>query len=271
MALLALSAPLLSASGAADDPLASLIAAERGFARDAGRIGLTSAFKLHAASDAILFRPGPTPALAELTRQGDAHGIELEWAPGVAAVSRSADLGFTTGPYRMRHDGKRLHGQYLTIWQREKGGRWKWYLDFGLPPIAEEKPTAFPTDVRDIGPARGTAIDAAARQPLEAVEDGLNRSLEAGDWGELVTLLTDHGMVLRPRLGVLSKSEAAKMLPDRKAIVGSERLGMRVAEAGDLAVSFGRLDRGADAPAAYYVRVWRRDAAGWALLADERV
>lgn len=263
--------PLLSASGGADDPLASLIAAERSFAADAGRIGLTPAFQLHAAADAILFRPGPTPALAELGRQGDEHGIALEWAPGVAAVSRSADLGFTTGPYRMRQEERELHGQYLTIWEREKGGKWKWYLDFGLPPISEEKPAAFPTDVRDIGPPRGAATDGAAREPLEVVEDGLNRALQAGDWRALVTLLAEDGMVLRPRLGVLSKSEAAKTLPGRKAFAGAERLGMRVAAASDLAVSFGRLDRGAGSPAAYYVRVWRRDAGGWALLADEVV
>lgn len=272
IALLALSTPLLSASGAADDPLTSLIAAERSFAADAGKIGLTPAFKLHAAADAILFRPGPTPALAELARQGDQHGLELEWAPGVAAVSRSADLGFTTGPYRMRQEERRLHGQFLTIWQREKGGSWKWYLDFGLPPIPEEKPTAFPTEVRDIGPVRrATTTDGAAREPLEAIEDGLNGSLRAGDWRALITLLADDGMVLRPRLGVLSKSDAARTLPGRKAIVGAERLGMRVAEAGDLAVSFGRLDRGVGSPAAYYVRVWRRDGADWVLLADEVV
>ncbi|TGX44201.1 hypothetical protein E5A74_05170, partial [Sphingomonas naasensis] len=120
-------------AGPADDPLASLVAAERGFAADVARLGLSPGFRAHVAPEGILLRPDPRPALAQLASETDEPGIRLEWEPAVAAVARSNDLGFTTGPYRMTRGEEAHHGRFLTIWLRGADGKWRWFLDHGVP------------------------------------------------------------------------------------------------------------------------------------------
>jgi ketosteroid isomerase-like protein len=266
IAALAFSAPLIASDGSTDDPIAAIVAAERSFAADAVRIGVNPAFRAHAAPDSILLRPDPRPALEQLAREVDQVPLQLEWQPALAAVSRSNDLGFATGPYRLTREGKAMHGQYLTIWQRGADGRWRWYLDHGLPPVAEQQPTVFPGAVRDLGIGAVAAEDGGR---LADAEDALNRAITAGQWMKLVDALADQASVLRPRLGVLSKAEAIKLLPGRPGFAVAERLGMRIAGAGDLAATYGRLSRDAAQPGVNYVRIWRRESGGWRLLVDE--
>jgi ketosteroid isomerase-like protein len=266
IAVSAFSTPLIARDRPADDPIAAIVAAERSFAADAARIGVNSAFRAHAAADSILLRPDPRPALEQLAREVDDVPLQLEWQPAVAAVSRSNDLGFATGPYRLTRGGKTMHGQYLTVWQRGADGRWRWYLDHGLPPVAEKEPIVFPGKVRDLGFGAVAAKDGGQ---LADAEDALNRAIIAGEWMKLIDAMADQGSILRPRLGVLSKAEATRLLPGRPGFAIAERLGMRIAGAGDLAATYGRLSREAGQAGVNYVRIWRREAGGWRLLVDE--
>jgi ketosteroid isomerase-like protein len=66
-------------------------------------------------------------------------GPTLRWMPTGGAVSRSGDLGWTTGGYRLERrgpDGKPAasEGRYLTVWSRDAGGAWRVALDCGLEP-----------------------------------------------------------------------------------------------------------------------------------------
>lgn len=253
----------------ASDPLASLVAAERSFAADAARIGLTSAFRAHAASDSILMRPDPRPALAQLAQEVDDPALRLEWRPAIAAVSRSNDLGFTTGPYRMIRAGAVLHGQFLTVWQRDGDGKWRWYIDHGLPPVAEKRPTIFPSKVKGLDAGSVVARREAVESELAGAEEALNAAIIGGDWGSLVGMLAEEGHVLRVRHGAMPRADALRLLSSPPGFVGGRRLGMRVSGAGDLAASYGRLERGFGKPGAYYVRIWRREASRWRLLVDQ--
>lgn len=269
LGLLTLSAPLVARDTRhPDDPIASLVAAEASFAADVAKFGLTAGFRSHAAPESILLRPDPKPALALLAEQTDDPATRLEWRPAVAAVSQSNDLGFTTGPYRVTGAGKALHGQFLTVWLRGADGRWRWYLDHGIPPVAEEQPTVFPEQVRRLA-AVGAAPMVGAQPDLAAAEDRLNAAIAQGDWSAMIGALAEDGQVLRPRRGVLSRADAEKLAPEFTRFEGGERLGMRVAGAGDLAASYGRLQGAAGKRGAYYVRIWRREAAGWRLLIDQ--
>lgn len=73
----------------------------------------------------------------------------LTWKPVRAEVASSGDLGYTVGRYvRTSRDdeGKATeqHGVYVTIWRKEKGGRWRAALDIGTPPGSE--PVEIPED-----------------------------------------------------------------------------------------------------------------------------
>lgn len=268
--LIALAMPAAAGqSGPADDALASLIAAEHSFAADAARLGINPAFRAHAAADSILLRPDPRPALAQLATESDDPGVRLEWQPVVAAVARSNDLGFTTGPYRMSQGEEAHYGRFLTIWLRGDDGKWRWYLDHGVPtPGATQSATPDTEVVRlDTGAAGGRSKTGEAE--LAAAEEALNAAVARGDWDRLVDALAEQGYLLRPRDGMVARADAARLLAGRPGFAGAERLGTRISAAGDLATSYGRLTRAAGKPGAYYVRIWRREAAGWRLLVDE--
>ncbi|MBS0283145.1 MAG: nuclear transport factor 2 family protein [Proteobacteria bacterium] len=257
--------PLLLTGGAArEDAAAGMIAAERRFAADAMRIGITPAFSAHVAPDAILIRPDPAPALAVLAKEVDTPGVLLEWRPAIAAVAQSGDLGFTTGPYRVSQGGRIAHGRFLTVWERESDGAWRWYLDHGLPPVGEGPGEDAPAKVailRQGLPAKG-APDAAEG------DAALNAAIVANGTSVIARYLAPDGHLLRVKRGMVKKTDAVDGgMPVRAAAT----LGIRVSAAGDLAAAYGRLAGAEGEPPHHYVRVWRRDRAGWRLLVDEIV
>lgn len=268
--LIALAAPgAAGQSGPADDPLASLVAAERDFAADAARLGLNPAFRAHAAADSILLRPDPRPALAQLASEGEDPALRLEWQPMVAAVARSNDLGFTTGPYRMTRGGEAHFGRFLTVWLRDGDGKWRWYLDHGVPTPAETQSVTLPAEVMRLDPGAAGSQPKAGEIELVTAEEALNAALVRGEWDVLVEALAGQGYLLRPRHGMVVRADAARLLDGRPGFAGAERLGLRISGASDLAASYGRLARAPGKPGAYYIRIWRREAAGWRLLVDQ--
>jgi uncharacterized protein (TIGR02246 family) len=64
--------------------------------------------------------------------------VSLSWEPDKVEVSGSGDLGYTYGKYRWI--GKDPAGQpavrngkYVTIWRKEKDGKWRVVVDLGTP------------------------------------------------------------------------------------------------------------------------------------------
>jgi ketosteroid isomerase-like protein len=61
-------------------------------------------------------------------------GLQISWTPTTAAVSRSADLGYTQGTYQMSFTdagGKQVSdkGKYVTIWKKQPDKTWKVVAD----------------------------------------------------------------------------------------------------------------------------------------------
>ncbi len=60
----------------------------------------------------------------------------LQWTPLKAEVAASGDLGYTFGGWTMKaktkagHDTS-LYGNYITIWQKQADGTWKYVYDGG--------------------------------------------------------------------------------------------------------------------------------------------
>jgi ketosteroid isomerase-like protein len=93
--------PAAPAGPRAEADRASLVEAERAFARAADEKGVREAFLAFLADDAILFRPAPVPG-KEWMRSHPAPPIRLAWRPSFAEVSGAGDLGYTLGPYEAR-------------------------------------------------------------------------------------------------------------------------------------------------------------------------
>lgn len=256
---------------AQEDGFASLLAAEHAFAADAMRDGITPAFRAHAAQDSVLLAPGPVSAAEHLAKQQDTPGLTLEWQPRMAGVARSGDLGFTSGPYRLAHGGRVSTGEFLTIWSRGADGRWRWFLDHGLPPqAATGAPLTSPASVQRFAFVALSEKNSAPDRGLEAAEQALNLGYLDKGVAALLPALSRDGYLLRPGRSPLAKSDVGAFTVDPRRFAKAERLGSRTSADGDLAASYGRLLPASGAPA-YYVRIWRRSDSGWELLIDELV
>lgn len=254
---LALASFALAMPAAADD-FEDMVSAERAFAADAGARSTREAFVAALADDGLVFAPGPTNG----KRVWEARPVDknrLEWAPAVAEVSTSGDLGYTSGPWRFTAAGAEAPattGQYFTVWKKQADGRWKVLIDLGVGGAV----TAFPEKVLrrgglGVGPAPTWKVGVAElRQADLAPAGALTPRMVSADF-----LRLRDGMAPDGRAEGQAFASAASRLDT----------GLVLSSAGDLAATWGG---GAGGPS--WLRIWRRPSAedapgqGWQLAVD---
>lgn len=146
-AALLLAAALFAAACAPEGPDRAalereLLAADRAFARataERGAEGWASFFL----EEGEMLAPGSRLRGREAVREAmraalDASGDRIEWEPEEADPAASGDTGITIGRYRTWGSGPegpvaRDSGRYVTLWRRDRAGRWRVRLDIGLP------------------------------------------------------------------------------------------------------------------------------------------
>ena len=272
-ALAAAGALALGARAATPTPSdpAPVIAAERAFAARAGEIGVAPSFLEYMTDDAIVFAPDPLLAKAvygarpagKTPKDG---GTLLNWWPNYAGVSRSGDLGFTTGPATV--NGKPAGIFYFTVWARQPDGGWKWVYDGGvqadggLAPAADATPLALaPGDARPLAP------DAAMDQ-VRSAEMALAARAKADAASAYKAVLAPDARVQGSTAGPATQPEAvARELSTRAKAIAFGPLGGSASKAGDLAWTYGDA-RWADGRG-HYVRIWQRRGGRWALVFDQ--
>jgi ketosteroid isomerase-like protein len=128
---------------ATDSGLQGLLSTEYAFAGKAGA-SVRTAFLEYLAEDSLVLEPQPVPGRAHYTAAKE-NADRLEWYPSIADIAGSHDLGFTTGPwvYTAAAGGPPIHGDFLTVWKRDAGCRWRIEVDGGVshdaPADAEPK------------------------------------------------------------------------------------------------------------------------------------
>ncbi|HJU66289.1 MAG TPA: DUF4440 domain-containing protein [Gemmatimonadaceae bacterium] len=114
---------------------ARLLAVDADFAALSVEAGAGIAFERFAAPDAIaigngllVFGPGAIGA-AFTFPEGDV----LSWTPLFSDAAASGDLGFTVGDgtYHSAQLDQNFYSKYLTIWERQNTGEWRWVADLG--------------------------------------------------------------------------------------------------------------------------------------------
>jgi ketosteroid isomerase-like protein len=108
---------------------------ERQFSADAMKLGARKAFLARTTDDVRVYREGKIPFVGKASLN-DALGEAPEswsWEPQAGGVSRSGDLGYSYGSYKLKaSDGKTEAGNYLRIWKKQ-GGAWKVAIDVANP------------------------------------------------------------------------------------------------------------------------------------------
>jgi hypothetical protein len=115
--------------------LQMLAETEKSFARFAAEKDTKSAFLEYAAPDGIMFSPNAVNAKEYWNARGASKGL-LSWQPSFADISSNGVLGWTTGPWEFRPNGKTdaptAFGEFVTLWQKQPDGKFRFVLDIGI-------------------------------------------------------------------------------------------------------------------------------------------
>lgn len=168
--------------------LQALVAAERAFAGEARRTSVREAFLAWLDADAVVFRPRPVLA-RPVYESRPASPALLAWEPAFAAVARSGDAGYTTGPWSFHAERSALAvawGQFVSVWRRRPDGAWRVIADIGVShpaPAPEGSPPAlaFPGDGRFPRAGGGASAEAAGQESGDTADEESSDQVRAAE------------------------------------------------------------------------------------------
>lgn len=192
-----------------DGTTKSLVSAEKDFAKSIAKNGDKDAYLEYSSANALVFRPNPVNAKTFYTGKASSEN-EVSWTPNLAKVSRSGDLGFTTGPYEIGTTEKK-YGQYLSIWKSENG-KWKLAIDLGTE---SNKPLA-KVAAQFVEPK-----DHVAPKFLNEREIKAGKEIILTTEKTLNTLLKTHGIAA---FGGFLTSDARLLFPGNEAMDGKGKI-----------------------------------------------
>ena len=121
-----------------------LMKADRDFSALSVKEGMHKAFLEFIADSGILLRDKAYPlvgksALADLFSKGSDTSFVLTWEPAFEKIAAGGDLGYTWGYFKnsVKATGEETRGTYLTIWQKQPDGSWKFVVDVGTQGLPE--------------------------------------------------------------------------------------------------------------------------------------
>jgi ketosteroid isomerase-like protein len=262
--------------------LDTVAATERRFAAAARDQGWRAAFLEYFADDSIALTPDPESARDRLkTRPVRPFSEEeLTWEPKAGDVAASGEIAWLTGPStfidRTASQPRPSYGNYLSIWKKQKDGRWRVFIDLGTNVPA---PVPFPTWFTHVTAVpryldRTESSASAATSALLAADRRLNDALASTDAANAyLSRIVEHARLHRagttPTVSVgadqIKQWFAANAAPFTATTTTGE-----AAASGDLGYVYGKYDLAGSAPQrGAYVRVWSRDGKGeWRIAAD---
>ena len=261
---------------------APIVAAERAFAADAPVLGLTASFNKWAVPDAVMIGGGQVQTVRDVFPPDvprPADEALLEWWPNFAGISRSGDLGFTTGGVAI--NGQRT-GHYFTIWKKQPDGSWRWVYDGGSGasaadvPGPDSEPVILPVGPQLLqvvtsmdGPPPPMAPDRAMTRVREQ-EVALARAAATDQKAAHLAAMADNGRLYvaprPPAIGRDAFSEALDAWPATFRFGPTEGGGQ--SQYGDLVWTYGPAawTRDGQARTGHYVRLWQRQEEGFRIV-----
>jgi ketosteroid isomerase-like protein len=262
--------------------LDTVAATERRFAAAARELGWRAAFLEYFAEDSIALTPDPESARERLkTRPVRPFSEEeLTWEPKAGDVAASGELAWLTGPStfidRTAAQPKPSYGNYLSIWKKQKDGRWRVFIDIGTN---VPSPVPFPTWFTHVTAVpryldRTEASASTASAALVAADRRLNEALKSTDAAHAyLALIVEHARLHRvgttPAVSVGADQIKQWFAANAGSFTATTTTG-EAAASGDLGYVYGKYEfAGAAGQHGAYVRVWSRDGKGeWRLAAD---
>ena len=261
---------LAACSGAAPDTRTdAVVAADRYFAADAGRIGWIDAYPVWAAKEGFVLQGGGLESALTFAENihPDVRGdTSLAWGPDFAGVSAAGDFGFTSGVFN--GDGTAF-GHYLTVWRKQADGNWRWLFEGGIDVTT---PTVVPgpdAAVTAIAPSVPTGTLEEAQASVLAAEAALGAKLAADGPMALAGFLAADARVQREMHGAATGIEGARAMiaKDPAGIAYGAPINLEMSAAGDMAFTVGDVqwtDGGG-----HTTRIWAHTKDGWRIVFDQ--
>ena len=252
-----------------------LIEIEGKFYQTGQEKGTRAAFLEYLADDGIMFQPEPGIA-KKAWEQRKESGVSLIWRPIFAAMARSCDFGYTTGPAEWKKSKAEEkpfgHGQFVSVWKKQADGSWKLALDVGTenPPPATE-PGAPLVSVPQNGSASISDLE-TARRTLRGAQKTMGEVAKSDYTAAVMSGATDDIRLFREGVfPAVGKDAAALMLSANKGKMLLRPIGGDLSSSGDIGYTYGKysLTRGESTENGHYLHIWRTDATGsWKLALD---
>jgi ketosteroid isomerase-like protein len=262
---------LVSSSIGAETPeeaLRAMVDAERKFYETGQKQGTRAAFLVFLANDGIVFRPGPLNG-HEVWGKRPETGLDLVWEPTFAAIARSGDFGYDTGPAKWRAkktDPKFTgFGHFISIWKKQGDGVWRVALDVGIENMKSDvKPPLKLVLPKNRKP--GTLESLQQSQSAFVATAKLDFTKAFRQFGsEEVRLYRDGSF---PTIG---KKAASELLGSEQAGLTMEVMKTDMSSSADLAYSYGSCmdTRTQPGKAGHFLQIWETDDKGaWKLVLD---
>ena len=242
--------------------------AEKKFYETGQEKGTRAAFLEFLAPDAIIFRPGPVNGQEAWSKRPES-GLDLVWEPTFAAIARSGDFGYDTGPSKWR--GKKSDpqftgfGHFVSIWKKQKDGSWKVALDCGIENTKSDVKPALKL-VTPTNRGQGTLESLQQTQSAFITTAKFDFTKAFQQFGsDQVRLYRDGSF---PTVG---KKAAVELLGSEQAGLAVVVMKSDMSSSGDLAYSYGSCSdtRTQAGRAGHFLQVWQTDAGGtWKLALD---
>jgi ketosteroid isomerase-like protein len=246
----------------------AMVEAERKFYQTGQEKGTRAAFLEFLADDAIVFRPGPVNGKEVWTKRTET-GLDLVWEPTFAAVARSADFGYDTGPSKWRANKAEKKftgfGHFVSIWKKQQDGSWKVALDCGIENGGSDaKPPLRLVTPKDGG--KGTTQSFQDVQVAFIATAKFDFTKAFRQFGSDEVRLYRNGSF--PTIG---KKDGAELLGSEQAGMTMDVMKTDVSSSVDLAYMYGSYSDTRTRPAAagHFLQVWQTDATdAWKLMLD---
>jgi ketosteroid isomerase-like protein len=122
-------------------PTEEIIKADEAFSDLSKKEGMKRAFIEYIDNEGILLRPGHSPIIGanaiDFLSQVNDSSYTLTWSPAGAGIAASEDMGYSYGIYKLELKDTVLRGTYVSVWKKQKDGKWKFILDSGNEGIGE--------------------------------------------------------------------------------------------------------------------------------------
>jgi ketosteroid isomerase-like protein len=122
-----------------------LLQTDRDFSAMSVKEGMFKAFLFYIAEDGVILQNNSFPSKGKDTLREHYSGKSdtdfiLGWEPLFEKISEGGDLGYTYGIYTNteKATGTISKGTYITIWQKQTDGNWKFVLDTGTEGLPDQ-------------------------------------------------------------------------------------------------------------------------------------